>query len=62
MAAAGFSDDDIDKVVWRNPVEFFAQSGRLDLGELGDTDPAATFEGNSILRGARSPAGGWGQR
>jgi uncharacterized protein len=62
MAAAGFSDEDIDKVVWRNPVEFFAQSGRLDLGELGDTDPTATFEGNSILRGARSPAGGWGQR
>lgn len=54
MLDAGFSDDDVDKVVWRNPVEFFAQSGRLDLTEI-DADPAggATFEGNSILRGAR---------
>ncbi|TDB75512.1 TatD family hydrolase [Micromonospora sp. KC723] len=49
MLAAGFSDDDVDRVLWHNPVEFFGQSGRLDLTEL----PAAssTFEGNSILRG-----------
>ncbi|GAA1404923.1 TatD family hydrolase [Catellatospora coxensis] len=48
MLAAGFSDDDVDRVLWRNPVEFYGQSGRLDLDE---TDTAATFEGNSILRG-----------
>jgi predicted metal-dependent TIM-barrel fold hydrolase len=50
MAEAGFDDDAIDKVVWRNPVEFFGQSGRL---ELGDIEPPATFAGNSILRGQR---------
>ncbi|MGH9003405.1 MAG: TatD family hydrolase [Acidimicrobiia bacterium] len=52
MLAAGFSDDDVDRVVWRNPVEFFGQSGRLLLDEVAP-DAAATFEGNSILRGAR---------
>jgi uncharacterized protein len=56
MLAAGFGDEDVDLVLWRNPVAFFAQSGRLDLSELsdGDVDAAATFEGNSILRGARA--------
>jgi len=56
MLAAGFGEDDVDLVLWRNPVAFFAQSGRLDLTELdaSDTDAAATFEGNSILRGARA--------
>ncbi len=53
MKDAGFGDDDIDRVVWRNPVEFFAQSGRLILDELGDRDLAATFEGNTLLRGER---------
>jgi len=53
MRAAGFSDDDVDKVVWRNPLEFFAQSGRLILDELGERDLAATFEGNTLLRGER---------
>ncbi len=48
MAAAGFTEDDIDLVLWRNPVEFYAQSGRLDLDS---PSPEATFEGNSVLRG-----------
>jgi predicted metal-dependent TIM-barrel fold hydrolase len=48
MLRAGFGDDDVDRVLWRNPVEFFGQSGRLDLGTH---DPQTTFEGNSILRG-----------
>jgi len=48
MLAAGFTEDDVDRVLWRNPVEFYGQSGRLDL----DGEPAqATYEGNSILRG-----------
>ncbi len=52
MLAAGFSEDDVDRVLWRNPVEFYAQSGRLDLDAGGDGEGgAATFEGNSILRG-----------
>jgi uncharacterized protein len=48
MLAAGFSTDDVDRVLWRNPVEFYGQSGRLLLEVEGDS---ASFEGNSILRG-----------
>ena len=48
MLAAGFTTDDVDKVLWRNPVEFYGQSGRLDLDATADE---ATFAGNSILRG-----------
>jgi uncharacterized protein len=50
MLAAGFTDDDVDQVLWRNPVAFYGQSGRLDLAA---TTAAETFEGNSILRGPR---------
>lgn len=55
MLAAGFSDDDVDRVLWRNPVEFFAQSGRLLLPEADapGADAGSTFEGNSVLRGER---------
>ena len=53
MQEAGFSDEDVDKVVWRNPLEFFGQSGRLILDDLGERDLAATFEGNTLLRGER---------
>ena len=49
MLADGFGDDDVDRVLWRNPVEFYAQSGRLDLA--GGPAGEATFAGNSILRG-----------
>ncbi|MDX6362133.1 MAG: uncharacterized protein QOC85_1136, partial [Streptomyces sp.] len=48
LLAAGFTDDEVDLVLWRNPVAFYGLSGRLDL-ELADT--ATTHEGNSILRG-----------
>jgi predicted metal-dependent TIM-barrel fold hydrolase len=51
MLAAGFTDDDVDQLLWRNPVAFYGQSGRLDLE---DVQPDETFEGNSILRGART--------
>ena len=53
MLAAGFTEDDVDQVLWRNPVEFFGQSGRLDLAPAEKpADRAATFAGNTILRGA----------
>ncbi|MDR3034293.1 MAG: TatD family hydrolase [Kitasatospora sp.] len=49
MLRAGFCADDVDRVLWRNPVEFYGLGGRLDL------DPAAAagalHEGNSVLRG-----------
>jgi uncharacterized protein len=48
LLAAGFDEDDVDLVLWRNPVAFYGLSGRLDL----DTAPTdATHEGNSVLRG-----------
>ncbi|GAA3580570.1 hypothetical protein GCM10022295_72340 [Streptomyces osmaniensis] len=50
MLAAGFDEDDVDKVLWRNPVAFYGQSGRLELEEP-KPDETATFEGNSIRRG-----------
>ena len=49
MLAAGFSDDEVDQVLWRNPVEFYGQSGRLDVSEI--TETAALFADNSIKRG-----------
>ncbi len=51
MLAAGFTTDDVDRVLWRNPVEFYAQSGRLDLSDLDG--PQASYAGNTILRGER---------
>lgn len=51
MLAAGFTEDEVDLVLWRNPVGFYGQSGRLDLSEV-DT-AMAEFAGNSVLRGAR---------
>lgn len=48
LLAAGFSVEDVDKVLWRNPIEFYGQSKRLEL----EVSPAGTpFEGNSIVRG-----------
>ena len=60
MLAAGFTADDVDKVLWRNPVEFYGQSGQLILDPIPGFDAAelpaaaAGFEGNSVLRGARA--------
>ena len=48
MLAADFTDDDVDRVLWRNPVEFYSQSGRLDLSA---TAPGPSYAGSSIARG-----------
>ncbi|WP_158848020.1 TatD family hydrolase [Saccharothrix deserti] len=54
MLDAGFGEADVDKVLWRNPVEFYGQSGRLNLDDpSGTSDTSDTFAGNSVLRGAR---------
>jgi predicted metal-dependent TIM-barrel fold hydrolase len=53
MRRAGLSELEIEKVVWRNPVEFFAQSGRLDLAlldALDAPDKSGFFAGNTVLR------------
>jgi len=56
MRVAGIADDVIQKIVWNNPITFFAQSGKLDIAEL-DVRPAIDrsqqFETNSVLRGER---------
>jgi len=49
MLAAGFTEEDVDRVLWHNPIEFYGQSKRLDLDSRADHE--ATFAGNSILRG-----------
>ncbi|WP_419705790.1 TatD family hydrolase [Promicromonospora sp. NFX87] len=60
MLAAGFTGDDVDQVLWRNPVAFYGQSGNLVLDPVpGFTEgapptPGVEFEGSSVLRGARA--------
>lgn len=51
MLAAGFDENDVDRVLWRNPVTFYGQSGRLDLDGYNDIQAAGLFAGNSIARG-----------
>lgn len=54
MEAAGIPSATIETIVWRNPLAFFAQSGRLDVSALEDAtavDQSALFAGNSVLRG-----------
>ncbi|RJK97013.1 TatD family hydrolase [Vallicoccus soli] len=53
MLAAGYDEDAVDQVLWRNPVAFYGQSGRLVLDETGPADASATFLGSSVLRGSR---------
>ena len=48
------SEETISQIVWKNPLSFFAQSGRLDLEKFEDRpqfDQAKLFEDNSVLRG-----------
>lgn len=56
LLVAGFSAADVDRLLWQNPVEFYGQSGRLDLSPVAGFDvqesAGRTFEGNSVLRGA----------
>jgi predicted metal-dependent TIM-barrel fold hydrolase len=54
MTEAGVAKADVELVFWKNPVRFFAQSGRLDLDEqpsAAKVDQRALWEGNSVLRG-----------
>jgi predicted metal-dependent TIM-barrel fold hydrolase len=54
MRRAGIPESDIETIVWSNPVAFFGQSGRLDLGKQR-VDQSALWEGNSVLRGGQKP-------
>lgn len=54
LREADFLDEQIERLVWDNPLAFFGQSGRIELDEdAAAPDVSATFAGNSILRGAR---------
>jgi hypothetical protein len=54
MREQGIPDETISRIVWNNPVDFFSQSGRLDLSDI-DKRPAIDlrrqFEASSVLRG-----------
>lgn len=54
MRERGVDEKDIETIAWNNPIAFFAQSGRLDVGEFGAAarvDQTKLWEGNSVLRG-----------
>jgi predicted metal-dependent TIM-barrel fold hydrolase len=54
MREAGFSEDQIEHLVWRNPIDFFGQTGRLNPDELEnppDVHKRDLYQGNSMLRG-----------
>jgi len=54
MREAGITEAMIEKIVWNNPADFFAQSDNLSLADI-DRRPSINqtelFEGNSVLRG-----------
>jgi len=54
MRQAGIPESDIETIAWRNPISFFAQSGRLaieDVESAPEVDQRERFQGNSVLRG-----------
>jgi predicted metal-dependent TIM-barrel fold hydrolase len=53
MNDAGIPAADVELICWKNPIRFFAQSGRLDLAEAEGpkVDQRQLWEGNSVLRG-----------
>lgn len=56
MRKAGMDEEEIEKVVWTNPISFFAQSGQIGFADFGDNagiDRTRLFEGNSVLRGQK---------
>jgi predicted metal-dependent TIM-barrel fold hydrolase len=56
MRQAGIAEDAIRTIVWDNPLTFFAQSGRFDLGDVSAPaaiDRTQLYESNSVLRGER---------
>jgi hypothetical protein len=56
MRQQGIDENTIEKIVWTNPVAFFAQSGKLDLADVEarpTIDRTQQFATNSVLRGER---------
>jgi predicted metal-dependent TIM-barrel fold hydrolase len=58
MQHEGINEGDIETVVWKNPLAFFAQSGKIneeDVRRPVRVDQRELYEGNSILRGGKTP-------
>lgn len=58
MRDMGIPERAIQRIVWDNPVEFFAQSGNLDLADIEkrpNINQTQLFDGNSILRAGQTP-------
>ena len=54
LEQAGVPREKVEQLVWNNPIDFFAQSGRINAEMLAQPASAnlhETFEGNSVLRG-----------
>jgi predicted metal-dependent TIM-barrel fold hydrolase len=53
MRDAGFSEADVERVLFTNPIEFFAQSGRISIDDIAPAkiDQTQLYEDNSVLRG-----------
>ncbi len=53
MLGAGFTNEDMEKVLFENPINFFAQSGRISIDEVKRPliDQTQLYEENSALRG-----------
>ena len=53
MLKSGFSEAEVEKVLFENPINFFAQSGRISLQEMSPlkVDQTELWEENSVLRG-----------
>jgi uncharacterized protein len=50
MLAAGFTADDVTRVLWHNPVAFYGQSGKLAFDDH-EAEAPAEYAGNTIKRG-----------
>lgn len=58
MRGMGIPDAAIERIVWDNPVEFFSQSGNMDLADIDrrpNINQTQLFDGNSVLRAGQKP-------
>jgi len=54
MLEAGFSEQEVEQVLFTNPIEFYAQSGRISVDDIINglkIDQTRLWEENSVLRG-----------
>jgi len=54
MKERGISEEQIEQVTYHNPLKAYGQSGQVEESDWEDSkgiDPAALFEGNTLLRG-----------